>query len=199
MRLQRAVLTGLVLALPTSTMTVADAAPRPPAKLCNLVVDDTGDYKGGTYSGQASNAVDILSADIATGKTELVAVMRVPTTDTSNDTWRKLGSYEWLVGANLNGVDYKLKYKVNSQFANDTGVATAEVGNTTPPVTVTVKPTEIIWKIKRTDLPSLTKRPNQIFTAIRATTSVWGGSADTATAEQGTKYPDKAPSCVAAK
>ena len=199
MRLQRAVLTGSVLALATSTMSVADAAPRPPAKVCNLVIDDTDDYKGGAWSGQASNAVDILSADIATGKTELVAVIRVPTTDTASDTWRKLGSYEWLVGANLNGVNYKLKYKVNSTFGSDRGEATAEVGNTTPPVKVEVKAQEIIWRIKRTDLPSLTKRPNQVFTAIHATTSVWGGSADDALAEKDVKYLDKRPSCVVAK
>ena len=198
MRLQRAVLTGLVLALATTTMSVADAAPRPaPKKLCNLVVDDAGDWKGGTYSGQASSAVDVLSADISTGKTEFVAVIRVPTTDTSSDTWRKLGSYEWLVGATLNGVDYKVKYRISG--TTDRAEATAEVGNTTPPVVATVGPNTITWKIKRSDLPSLSKRANQVFTRIHATTKVWGGSADTATAEQHVKYPDKAPSCVVAK
>lgn len=195
MRLHRAALTGLALVLATALS--ADAAPA--KKVCNLLKDETGDWKGGTYSSQGSNALDILSADIATGKSELVVVVRVPTTDVANDNWRKLGGYGWMFSANLGGVDYQFDYEIDGMFGNNEETASVVVGNTKPKFTFTREPTQLVWKVKRSELASLNRRSGQYFNAIASASYSWGGTADTATADGNTRYVDKTPSCVVAK
>ena len=55
--------------------------------------------------GNQSDALDILSADVATGKKSVVYVLRMKTTNVANDPWAHLG-YKWDVQFTLAGVNY---------------------------------------------------------------------------------------------
>jgi hypothetical protein len=195
MRLRPALLTGLALAIATTASPVSPAATAA-VRYCNILSDVKGDGDGGFYFFIESPALDIISADIATGKNELVAVLRLASLTTESDNWQYTGGFGWNMGATLSGVDYTFGY-TRPGFDGEPyhGV---KVGNTSPNYTFAIEGTSLVWRIKRSELASLNKKPNQSFTEFRATTDAWGSTADTATAP-GKKYPDKAPSCVKAR
>lgn len=167
--------TATALALVVAATPTAGAAPT--AAWCAGVTDAAGDA---TLLGAvgAGSALDLLSADAATGRTEVVAVLRLPSTDTSKDTVRAVTSYAWQVAVTVDGLEYVFRYRVNSLAAAGTGRASASVGSATPPVTITVKPTTLIWRIKRSDLP--TPGPTSEWIEMRAASYAGGFSADTA-------------------
>ena len=72
MRRRTTALLALTVCLATSGTALAAKAPAP---VCNLVTDDAGDT--GYLAFPASDAIDILSADVASDGTKLTAVLRV--------------------------------------------------------------------------------------------------------------------------
>lgn len=89
--------------LAVSGMNAASAAARKP--LCLQVVDPSGD--GSALAGQKSDSVDIVSGDIATGKRNLVAAMRL--TSVEPDQYQATGAsyiWSWTVGGVTQSVAY---------------------------------------------------------------------------------------------
>lgn len=173
MRLAPAAALALVLAATPTAV----AAPKATAPWCIGVTDAAGDAAllGAVGAGPA---LDVLSADAAAGRTEVVVVLRLPTTDTSDDTLRAAGGYEWEVTLTADGLEYVFGYRVNSLAAGGSAVGMAQVGSSTPPVTVSVQPTAIVWRVKRGDLPK--PGPRSAWVEMHVASSAAGSSADTA-------------------
>lgn len=176
MRVTSVAAIALVLA---ATPTAVAAAPKPLAPYCVGLTDATGDavFLGPVTPGQS---LDVLSADSALGRTEVVVVLRVPTTDTSNDALRRAGGYEWVVRLTADGVSHTYSYRVNAETAGNTRTARAVLGEMTPPVTVQVTPTHIIWRVKRSDVPPRPDGPRSAAVEMDVTSKAWGNPADTA-------------------
>jgi hypothetical protein len=198
MRLRTSVLTALVVALAATTSAHA-AKPKPkPITYCNLLKDNAGDGKSSTYSFVSSPALDIVSADIATGKNELVAVIRVTNQSTSGDTWLSVGGYGWVVGATAGGVPYTFTYNRRGMFNGGGETFSASVGTSPVTATFSVVGNTFVWKVTRKQLTALNKKPGQVFAAFHAESQFNGSTADSAYTAPSVKYPDKGLSCVKA-
>ncbi len=197
MRLRRALLPALAVALAATT--TATAAVKKPAlpKACNLLTDPKNDGTSSNYPVITSAALDIQSGDIATGKSQLVAVLRVGSTNTQNDNWATLTGFGWSFGATLNGTDYD--FTLYRPINHGPERWTAKVGTTNPPFTFAVEGNSFVWRIDRKNLPSLNKKPNQAFTQFHGSSDAFSSSADRAPGDPKKKYIDKQPSCVGAK
>jgi hypothetical protein len=160
------------------------AAPKP---VCKLVVDPEGD---GTHraTGLKSPALDILSADVSTGKKEVVGIIRLKTTNTSSDPLARLGM-NWSLAFQIAGKNYAFSASRRTNII--TGAATDNGA--------TFDATSITWRAPRKDFDPLVKKPGKhVIEGIAAESWVYGGSADTATATPATKYRDFYPSCLKA-
>jgi uncharacterized protein GlcG (DUF336 family) len=94
---------SLAVLLSATGLNAAQAAARKP--LCLQVVDPSGD--GTALAGQKSDAVDIVSGDIATGKRNLVAAMRLSSVEA--DQFQATGAsyiWSWTVGGVAQSVAY---------------------------------------------------------------------------------------------
>lgn len=187
------------LALGVLVAPSADAAPK---KYCNLHSDPKGDvrYYIPTID---SDALDILSADVATGKNELVATLRVVTTNTANDLDSKLG-FKWGVGFTANGVDYEFGVARSSgglvPGAKQIDSPSASIGGEHLDgklYTYKVEGNTFVWRVPRKNVKALAK-PRLIFTTFRAGSMANGSSADNGSTPT-SRYPDRALSCVKAK
>lgn len=167
-------------------------APLPPPS-CNLITDDAGDGKGmsGTVT---SDTLDVLSGDLATGKTELVAVLRVKS-NAHKDTYH-YGGYKWRMGATAAGQRWAFQAN-NDAFGNIR--ASMSVGDVGVPLAgFEVGPNNtFIWRAKRSEIAALAK-PNLVWTDFAANTAWLDFPADY-TALSKKKYADKGRSCVVAK
>lgn len=194
MRARTAILAATAIAL-TATSTPALAAKKKPIKYCNLMTDAKGDGTWNTASVVSSPALDIISADIATGKNELVAVLRVASTNTANDNWRTLFGYQWALGATGSGTKYEFSMR-RGIGTNPSDIVTARVGDMNPPVKFQIVGNTFVWRIKRSDVPAL-RRPKLFWTDFGANTKVFSSTADDGFNDK-TKYPDRGLSCVKA-
>lgn len=194
MRARTAIFAAVAVAIAATTPAVA-AVRRPPAKVCNLMTDEKGD---GTWSvpGVQSPALDIISADIATGRNELVAVLRMQTLDTASDTWRQALGFEWAFGANGSGTRYEFKMR-RGIGPNPSDIWTVTVGDTSPKFSTQIVGNTLVWRLQRKDVPSLT-RAKLSWTDFGANTKALSSTADNAS-NSNAKYSDKQPSCVAAR
>jgi hypothetical protein len=198
MRLRRPLLLTAVAAT-LATMTPAMAATKAkPITDCNLVQDKTGDGHSSTYSFVSSPALDLVSADIATGKGELVAVLRLGGTTTTDSNWGTIGSYGWDLKAQAGGVSYEFQMTRRTPLNGGGDHWSATVGG----ADVAMKATKITansleWHISRSLLTALNKKAGQVFTAFDAHTS-WNSSTADTPDKALPKYPDKAKSCVKA-
>lgn len=196
MRSRTLILAALAVAVAATSPAVA-APRRAPVKVCNLMTDAKGD---GTWNFGAgvvtSPALDIHSADIATGRNELVAVLRIQTLDTANDNWRKALGYEWAFGANGSGTRYEFKMR-RGIGPNPTDIWEVTVGDTRPKFTSQIVGNTLVWRLQRKDVPAL-NRAKLFWTDFGANTKALSSTADNAS-NPNSKYNDKAPSCVVAK
>lgn len=185
MQLRRAVLSAIAVGLVTTTMTAHAAT-----KVCYLVKDIAGDGKH-TLAGAVlkSPALDIRSADVATGKKNFYGVLRLTTTDTSNDNVAKIG-FRWYLNFVVQGKNYSFE-RTRQAGQNDTYSVGMSGLSVTPKVTVTK--TSITWMIPKKSVPGLTKA-KAVISNINASTAMTGGNADAATTML--KYVDQTPSCV---
>lgn len=185
-------------------MTAAAAAPR---KACNMLTDVSGDaYYDALKSQQVSagNTIDIRSADVATGKKTLVAVLRLTSTargQTDPSALAVQWTLEFTVG--------KDRFEVNRRYAYPgeavpptawLSVNGALASGATP--TVTVSGNSITWTVQRSQVPALRRANFTVANLVAATTAgTWVTGRDAAP-EFGAKgsavYRDRQPSCVKA-
>lgn len=200
MRLRRTLLTALVVALAAATSASA-AVKKKPITYCNLIKDKTGDGHSSTYGFVESPALDIQSGDIATGKNELVAVLRLGGTNTSGDNWVTIGGYGWVMSANAGGTSYLFEMNRRSMFNGGGDHPTATIGGTRvddKALTFKINGNNLEWHVKRSALTALNKKAGQVFNGFMAHSDFNGSTADTADTVAATGYPDRGLSCVRA-
>lgn len=187
-----AVLAATVLAVP------AVAAPRK-APACRLLADARGDGHDRAVEQIASPALDILSADIATGRSTVVAVLRLASVEIGSDVATVEGA-RWALGVRSAGIPYAFEYR-RSRLGD-----TYEVTHNGDPVSgvtavVDTKAATVTWTVGRTAFRSL--KPGAAFTDFSGVTSTLRGGrkvdADAANAAKQTRYVDRGASCVVAK
>jgi hypothetical protein len=207
---RRALVGGLLLGsmIASSTVTVAAARSRPDP-VCNLLVDAPGDGHSTKVSAVSSPALDVLSGDVATGRTSLVAVLRLASTDLSNDVWSNAG-YHWkLTARSASGAFYMFRvyYSVPSV---DSRTTPPHVGGSML-VEFTVDGTRVpsdasdfkvvgntfVWTIKKSAVSDLA-RPKNVLSQLQAETLDLAQQdvADSASSDSAARYPVGAPSCV---
>lgn len=181
---------SLLTPLATVVQPAVAAKPKP---VCHLVVDPKGDGHAQT-GGQvlASPALDITGADVATGKKQIVAVLRLATTSTATvtDPVAALGM-QWSVHFKVRGTTYSFerrrvagaepsyRYEFNGQ-----------------PVPAKETATEVRFTADRARIPDLGKYKNLVVEGIAATSGVFVTNADAASTTK--KYKDLTPSCLKA-
>lgn len=170
----------------------AVAAPALAAKppVCKLLLDNKGDgYPQPTGPAVKSPALDITSADVATGKTQVVAVLRLATTDAGSDPL-SIAGMEWSVNFVARGTSYSFQRRyaggVGSQYRY-------ELNGSNVGVTGNQNKTEIRWTAPRSRVPEL-KKANTVFDTIAATSRWFTFNADAGGTSK--KYADRTPSCL---
>lgn len=169
----------------------AVAAKAKPKPVCHLVVDDKGDGRAQT-GGQvlSSPALDITGADVATGKKQIVAVLRLATTKTEGDPVAALGM-KWSVHFKVRGTTYSFERR---RVAGADQVYRYEFNG--QPVDGKEFPTEVRFTADRARIPDLGKYKNLVVEGIAATSGVFVTNADAASTTK--KYKDLTPSCLKA-
>jgi hypothetical protein len=181
-----AVSCSLVLSFGVAAAPAVAAKPKPP--VCKLVVDAKGD--GGTSTpGTKSDALDITGADVATGRKQLVGVLRVVTTDTANDPLAYFGM-EWSVNFTVRGTSYSFERR---RVAGMAETYRYEFNGSAQDVKVTETATEIRWVVPRKAVPELSK-PKPVLETLAATSRWFTSNADAASSTK--KYADLTPSCL---
>ena len=200
MRLRSLAVSTLALGL-----IVAPSAEGAAKKLCNMHTDPKDDQSYYLFPANSSKALDLLGGEVATGKNELVAVLKVGSTNTANDTWSKLG-YKWGFSFTAGGADFDFVVSRSGgglvpggkQFDSPSAV----IGGTPldaskKQFTYSVVGDTFVWRVPRKGVKALAK-PRLVFTTFRSSVMANGANADNASTNN-TKYPDRALSCVAAK
>ena len=130
---------------------------------------------------------------IATGKKQLVAVLRLAGTDTASDPYAYLG-YEWDFSATVSGIDFMFTNRRTGTGGQDNhGV---RIGDASVKHDFKVIGSTFVWTVPRTEIKQLA-RAKQTFTLFRANSAAFGISADSAPANTN-RYVDLTPSCVKA-
>lgn len=198
MRLRRVLLPGLAAMITAGALAAPSATAALP-RACNTLSDVKGDGHSANFlvgDRIASKALDILSADIATGRNELVAVLRLDSTATDTDTWATAIGFSWTFTVTLGGADYYFWMKRPFNHGKqDTEVKVG--GAVIEGYTFAVEGNSLVWRVPRSKLPGLNKKKGQYFERFRATSNV-NGTADTAV-DGKKRYTDLQPSCVKAR
>jgi hypothetical protein len=186
---------------------VAHAATKKPVPVCNQVTDDANDaIVGGSTNaaGQPSSAtLDILSADIASGKKNVVAAIRLRSLE--KDTWTTGGSIYTLSWVS-DGVKRSFAYRTYVDSAPDAvfdaDTASGSLSDLIPVVaTVTPATATITFTMTRKLEPSL-KKAGVSFTELKVNASMGvnrqGGYTTTGfdVADSPRKYTDGAATCL---
>ncbi|HWL36148.1 MAG TPA: hypothetical protein VNQ77_08125 [Frankiaceae bacterium] len=161
------------------------------ATTCNLLVDQRGDGRSTIIPGMESDQLDILSADIASGSTTVVVVLRVASLDPDP---RMSGGVKWAVGWAL--APTGPHYGVTLRRPTLSGTYVADASGIPVTYAVDVPAATITWTLPRTSFPELATPGTATFQRITASTSPLFANADAA-ATHGT-YLDQTPSCVPA-
>lgn len=191
MHLRRASLAALAVTLAVTTAP-ALAKARPPAKVCNLLTDIPGDGKSATGGDVIqSPALDVISADVATGAKTLVAVIRVTTTNTASDNMALLGM-RWTLNTKINGTD--ANFAVYRTWGTTDGRTVSVTGAGTAKPVLTIQPNAYVITVDRKAFTAL--KPGAKIAVQAAASFVGVNNADTATSSR--VYVDRQPSCVGA-
>ncbi|MDQ1712849.1 MAG: hypothetical protein QOE45_2299 [Frankiaceae bacterium] len=203
-----------VLAAVAAAVTVASlasggaayAAAKPP--ICNQVTDDRNDaVLGGSTNpaGQpSSSSLDVLGGDIATGKKNLVATVRIRTLD--RDTWTTPGATYVILWVS-NGVKRSLAYRLYGDGTApdavfDTDTSTGQLTDLIPvSFRVTPQAGEVTFTMPRRLEPSL-KKTGVAFTGLEVQANngvnrknqIGQTRWDTATSPR--RYVDGTPTCL---
>ena len=193
MRLRPArLLPTLVVLIAATTPAVANAAKAPAKKpTCNLIVSPKS---GGMIAGDLAPELDILSGDIATGKSEVGATLRLASVDWAANNFSKIGE-RWVFRFSVKGATYVFELRHNGTAAKDTASFKKDGSEVAvPAVTIDPKAKAIIWKVPRKHVTGLAK---QSIREIGASTFYYSVSQDGADSKAA--YPDQWPSCLKVK
>lgn len=171
----RVLLCAVVLAV--SGAPAALAAPKAPATWCVGVTDDVSPLNA--VAPAPGQSLDIAALRAEATRSELVATLRVPAMSSDDDALRRAGGFDWQVRLNVDGVDYRFRYRHTAALAGDRQSSQVTAGAVALRHVLAVGPDRIVWKVRRADLPRTAKPSPQI--ALGAATSSWAAVADTAT------------------
>jgi hypothetical protein len=210
----RSGLAAVLAAAAALTSTPAAYAGHAPAKgPCQVLRDKTGD---GTWDWAplSSPLIDITSADVATGAKTVVAVLRVASTKVDvTDPVAQLGP-TWMLKFQIGVASYDFYRTLDNALPSTSGdpgsytwsvkargveVAKVTSSGASGGLVVSTDATSMRWTIPRSLVPDLAK--SKVLTVFNATTSVFGGSADSPDDSASwvkATYRDRAPSCVVA-
>jgi hypothetical protein len=199
MRLRPVILSTLALGVVAGGSALA--APRP---VCNLVSDTEGDGKQRFFAQEAtaptsSPYLDIVNVDVATGKKEVVGVIKLKSAETTSDPTTMLPpGIKWSMSFKIGNTNHSftLTRTTAAGSSRPTDTATASIGGTiVQGVVATVDSTAVTFKLPRTSVPAL-KRTKQVLSDIVATSHMWATVSDNAYGTGTEKYVDLTPSCL---
>jgi hypothetical protein len=195
---RRAVLAAAALFGSVLAAGAATAAPKA-APVCNLVTDDKGD--GSVIATPNSKALDVVSADIATGAERVTAVIRVD--GITSDPATTLG-VEYKINFTVGGMSQFLRYQNSTglgetyDYGDQSGANAGSTSKGTADGAIDAAKGTVTISAPKSDFAGL---KGGVATAIVARSYASAGAvfetADTAT---GTRpYKDLTPSCLASK
>lgn len=198
---RRLVIGTLVLGL------AATAAPATHAgavrKACKLITDDEGDGHADGVPGFESDTIDVLSADVSSGRTQVTGIMRLKSLHVDGDPVAATGERFALIFT-VGGTKYTFWARYDGVMGTSAnkwggGLSVGVGGDQSKPTAqFRLDGSSIVWTVDRSALEPL-KRGRQDFVLNAANTSVFSFGADGATAKPNTKYRDRAPSCLPSK
>jgi hypothetical protein len=201
MQLRRLALAALVL--PALAVTPATAAtkpkPKPKPLPCFQIKDDEGDGQVKPI-GLSSPALDVLSADLSSGPTEVTAILRLKSAAVENDHYLDGGAI-WNFNVAVDSIKYSFSaiwptaLTPNRQLS---GGLTAGSSRSNPEATFHRVGNDFVWTVSRAAFPAL-KKARQYILITSASSGADSLSADGASAKAGTKYLDKTPTCLRSK
>ncbi len=158
---------------------------------CPLLLDARGDARILGLLPAGETRVDIVSGDIASGQTSVVAVLRLATL--APDVLTTVLSADWSFAWDINGTTYA--GTAHQPALSSVIVGSFRAGATAVPVAFQVDPANatLTWVVPRSAFPDL-DTPHQTFGAIRATTAVFSSTADVVVSKQ--TYEDRRKGCI---
>lgn len=196
MQMRRLALVALVLGSTLPTVPAMAAKPLP----CKQISDSDGD---GTINpiGLSSPALDILSADVSTGRNEVTAILRLKSAAVENDNYLKGGAI-WNFNVTAGGIKYSFHANWPSAVRVDppalSGGLTAGSNESVPAATFRRVGNDFVWTVSRAAVPVL-KKAKQYILVTAASSGADSLSADAAFAKTNTKYLDKSVTCLRSK
>jgi hypothetical protein len=168
--------------------------PEPVKPVCNLLIDPRGDT-----AFPATSPLDIVSGDVATGTTTLVAVVRVADVD-STDPVAALGQ-RWDFGFTVGAGNYVLTARRDFSAKVTAEMTRNGVPAATPTVVLDAVRNEVRWQVARSDVPDLPEvLGKRMLLRLVASTYVTPAERPDDTALMGKRaYVDGYPSCVRAE
>ncbi len=190
------------LAVPAAVaLSVAALAfPASAAPLCLQIVDAAGDGAPASFAPASRNRLDVLSADIATGRKNLVAAMRLKSL--APDPLLAGGSV-YLVRFTAEGTRYELAYRTFATGETEALLTAGSAAATAVKAVVDAGTSTITWYVPRKAVTAL-KKPGTTFTALEARTGIGANWYLTGTrvytsadlAETPRTYTDLTPTCL---
>jgi hypothetical protein len=204
MQLRPLAIGAIVLGL-AATAVPAGAAPKPkPKPICFQITDEEGDgYAEGSGGLLSTPTLDILSADISSGKNEVSGIIRLKSAKVEGDNAASLG-VRWGLVYIVQGVKYAFyaRYTGYSEGANPKWYGGMTVGGTgvrsDPEAVFKRDGNNLLWSVSRKAVSGL-KKANQFLIIENATSGTLTFGADAASPKPGAKYLDRAPHCLPSK
>jgi hypothetical protein len=190
---------AVVLCATVVTGGAALAAPAKAAPVCNIVTDDKGD--GSLVATPNSKALDVVSADIATGAKTVTAIIRVDGMGT--DPMTTLG-VEYKINFTVGGMSQFLRYQNSTglgetyDYGDQSGANAGSTSKGTADGAIDAAKGTITISAPKSEFAGMKGgTATEIIARSYVSLGALFESADTAT---GTKpYKDLTPSCLAAK
>ena len=190
-----------MVAAPAANAATKKKPPAPkPKTYCNLLVDSSkGDESWNLVPVVTSPGLDVQTGDVATGGKEMVAVLRLGSTNFSptSDHWALFG-YNWVFGFD-SSAGTTFEFDASTAWGGPVK-GSVQVDHQSAPSTFSVDSAtnSFKWVVNRKDVPSLSK-PHLVFKGFRAHSEFLSGSADDAPSmPPSDTYPDRGLSCVKA-
>jgi len=159
------------------------------ALTCPMLTDDLADGRSVAVGAIQSDALDIVSADLASGATTVSVVLRVVALPDDPILW--LGA-RWSVGWRIDGVAYSVTAR---RSAGRSAVYTGGFSHGPAALAVDAPAGTFTWTVDRADLPVLAT-PGKAFIDLYASTGPFAGNGDAASVMQ--TYVDQDPACITA-
>lgn len=197
MRARSAIVCAVALAVATTApAAAAPKKPKPKPTMCYLVVDEKGDgYTQAAGPVLKSDAMDIHSADVATGNTTLVAAIRLETTESDGDPVAAFG-LKWTFTFTISGEKYEF-YRVRAPGIEGTYTHGMEPNPKNVKVVWEAKDGTVKWIVPRSAVPELLKPGKKVLGTLAANGKMFVTNGDSASSLN--TYPDKHPHCLKPK